>query len=158
ARPNMGFTLEEWIASAPRLGTDWRSLERTYGRSLIDLAGLRFYPPILPGMALPAAGMPWFMTVFGRDSVLTGYQRLPFTPELAETTLRALAAQQGKGIDPFRRGAREDLPRDPLRRADRVRGAAALALLRLGRLDAAVSDPARRERTVDRERRSRPRA
>src|SRR5262249_25637964 len=78
------------------------SLERTYGRSLIDLAALRFYPPILPGMALPAAGMPWFMTVFGRDSVLTGYQVLPFTPELAETTLRALAAQQGKGIDPFR--------------------------------------------------------
>src|SRR5262249_56620987 len=75
---------------------------RTYERSLIDLAALRFYPPILPGLALPAAGLPWFMTVFGRDSLLTSYQVLPFTPELAETTLRALAVQQGKGIDPFR--------------------------------------------------------
>jgi glycogen debranching enzyme len=102
ARPNMGYTLEEWIESAPKLDTDWRSLERTYERSLIDLAALRFYPPILPGMALPAAGLPWFMTVFGRDSLLTSYQTLPFTPELAETTLRVLAAQQGKGIDPFR--------------------------------------------------------
>jgi glycogen debranching enzyme len=102
ARPNMGYTLEEWIESAPKLNTDWRSLERTYERSLIDLAALRFYPPILPGMALPAAGLPWFMTVFGRDSLLTSYQALPFTPDLAETTLRALAAQQGKGVDPFR--------------------------------------------------------
>ena len=102
ARPNMGVTLEEWLESAPKLDTDWRSLERTYERSLIDLAALRFYPPILPGMALPAAGLPWFMTVFGRDSILTSYQVLPFTPELAETTIRALAVQQGKGIDPFR--------------------------------------------------------
>jgi glycogen debranching enzyme len=102
ARPNMGYTLEEWIESAPKLDTDWRSLERTYERSLIDLAALRFYPPILPGMALPAAGLPWFMTVFGRDSLLTSYQALPFTPELAEATLRVLAAQQGKGVDPFR--------------------------------------------------------
>jgi glycogen debranching enzyme len=102
ARPNMGYTLEEWIESAPKLDTDWRSLERTYERSLIDLAALRFYPPILPGMALPAAGLPWFMTVFGRDSLLASYQALPFTPDLAETTLRALAAQQGKGVDRFR--------------------------------------------------------
>jgi glycogen debranching enzyme len=63
---------------------------------------LRFYPPILPGMALPAAGLPWFMTVFGRDSLLTSYQALPFAPELAQTTLRVLAARQGTRVDPFR--------------------------------------------------------
>jgi glycogen debranching enzyme len=102
ARPNMGLTLDEWIESAPELDTDWRSLERTYERSLIDLAALRFYPPILPGMALPAAGLPWFMTVFGRDSLLTSFQALPFTPELAGATLRVLAARQGRQIDPFR--------------------------------------------------------
>ena len=45
-------------------------------------------------MALPAAGLPWFMTVFGRDSLLTSYQVLPFARELAETTLRVLAARQ----------------------------------------------------------------
>jgi glycogen debranching enzyme len=102
ARPNMGFTLEEWIESAPELDTDWRSLEGTYERSLIDLAALRFYPRILPGMAIPAAGLPWFMTVFGRDSLLTSFQVLPFTPELAEATLRVLAARQGRQVDPFR--------------------------------------------------------
>jgi glycogen debranching enzyme len=98
----MGVTLDEWLESAPELDTDWRSLERTYERSLIDLAALRFYPRILPGMALPAAGLPWFMSVFGRDSLLTSFQVLPFTPELAEATLRVLAARQGRRIDPFR--------------------------------------------------------
>jgi glycogen debranching enzyme len=42
------------------------------------------------------------MTVFGRDSLLTSYQALPFTPELAETTLRVLAARQATEDDPFR--------------------------------------------------------
>jgi glycogen debranching enzyme len=42
------------------------------------------------------------MTLFGRDSLVTSYQALPFTPELAETTLRVLAARQGGGIDDFR--------------------------------------------------------
>ena len=42
------------------------------------------------------------MTMFGRDSILTSLQALPFTPELAETTLRSLAARQGTRIDDFR--------------------------------------------------------
>ena len=42
------------------------------------------------------------MTLFGRDSIITSYQALPFTPELAETTLRVLAARQGKEVDDFR--------------------------------------------------------
>jgi glycogen debranching enzyme/putative sterol carrier protein len=102
ARPNMDLTLREWLDAAPALDTDWRSLELTYQRSLIDLAALRFYAPILPGAALPAAGLPWFMTVFGRDSLLTSIQALPFTPELAETTLRVLGASQGRHVDIFR--------------------------------------------------------
>jgi glycogen debranching enzyme len=46
--------------------------------------------------------MPWFMTVFGRDSLVTSYQALPFTPELARTTLRVLAARQGTRVDAFK--------------------------------------------------------
>jgi glycogen debranching enzyme len=101
-KPNIGTSLDDWVGSAPGLDTDWRTLGLTYERSLVDLAALRFYPPILPGMALPAAGLPWFMTVFGRDSLLTSYQALPFTPELAQATLRVLAARQGTRVDPFR--------------------------------------------------------
>src|ERR671936_379285 len=44
------------------------------------------------------------MTVFGRDSLITSYQALPFTPELAKTSLRVLAARQGKKVDPYRDG------------------------------------------------------
>ena len=102
ARPNMRLSLEEWIEAAPALSSDWQSLELTYRRSLIDLAALRFYPPILAEMALPAAGLPWFMAVFGRDSLITSYQALPYTPELAETTLQVLAARQGSRVDDFR--------------------------------------------------------
>ena len=42
------------------------------------------------------------MTMFGRDSILTSLQSLPFTPELAATTLRALGERQGTRLDDFR--------------------------------------------------------
>src|SRR4029079_10597510 len=45
---------------------------------------------------------PWFMAVFGRDSILTSLQALPFAPEQAATTLRVLAARQGTRMDAFR--------------------------------------------------------
>ncbi len=98
----MERNLERWMASAPRLESDWDWLKVTYVRSLVDLAALRFSPRSLPGESLPAAGLPWFMTVFGRDSILTSLQALPFTPELAATTLRALAQRQGTRVDDFR--------------------------------------------------------
>jgi glycogen debranching enzyme len=56
----------------------------------------------MPGRSLPAAGLPWFMAIFGRDSIFTSLQALPYVPELAETTLRALAERQGTRIDDFR--------------------------------------------------------
>jgi glycogen debranching enzyme len=98
----MQRNLERWIEQAPRLESDWDSLERTYRRSLVDLAALRFSPLIAGGRSLPAAGLPWFMAMFGRDSILTSLQALPFEPELAATTLRALGDWQGVGIDDFR--------------------------------------------------------
>lgn len=102
ARPDMARDLAEWIADAPRLVCEWEPLTEAYRRSLVDLAALRFTALTMPGHALPAAGLPWFMTMFGRDSILTSLQALPFVPELAATTLRALAERQGSRIDDFR--------------------------------------------------------
>ena len=103
ARPNMERSLDRWLADAPRLESDSDSLKATYRRSLVDLAALRFSPPVVgAGKSLPAAGLPWFMTMFGRDSIFTSLQALPFTPELAATTLKALGAWQGTRIDDFR--------------------------------------------------------
>jgi glycogen debranching enzyme len=102
ARPNMERSLERWLRDAPRLESDLDSLKVTYRRSLVDLAALRFSPPITGQRSLPAAGLPWFMTLFGRDSIFTSLQALPFTPELAATTLHALGDWQGSRVDDFR--------------------------------------------------------
>jgi glycogen debranching enzyme len=102
AQRRMRRDLDRWLDGAPRLECDWDPLKATYRRSLVDLAALRFSPPIAGGRSLPAAGLPWFMAMFGRDSILTSLQALPFQPELAATTLRALGDWQGVGIDDFR--------------------------------------------------------
>jgi glycogen debranching enzyme len=101
-RPDMARDLDAWLADAPRLHCDWGPLTDACRRSLVDLAALRFTTRTLPGRALPAAGLPWFMTLFGRDSILTSLQALPFVPELAATTLQALGERQGTRIDDFR--------------------------------------------------------
>lgn len=101
-KPNIRQSLEEWLAGAPELECDWDALRHIYERALVDLAALRFYPLILPDASLPAAGLPWYMSLFGRDSLITSYQTLPFVPELASTTLRVLAARQATEVDDFR--------------------------------------------------------
>lgn len=94
--------VNRWRQAAPKLSSSWRSLERTYQRSIEDLAALRFYPYLFPDGAVPAAGLPWFMAIFGRDSIITSLQALPFMPDLARTTLRLLAEFQGARRDDFR--------------------------------------------------------
>jgi glycogen debranching enzyme len=87
--------LEEWIEDAPKV-TCHPEAVRVYMQSLVDLGALRFRPATMADHSLPAAGLPWFMALFGRDSLISSYQMLPFHPELAATTLRALAGAQGK--------------------------------------------------------------
>ena len=95
--------LAAWVAEAPALEADDDTLRHVYARSLTDLAALRFYPHIaVQDVSLPAAGLPWFMTLFGRDSLITSYQVLPYRPDLAATTLTTLAARQGTVCDDFR--------------------------------------------------------
>jgi glycogen debranching enzyme len=95
---------EDWVLSVPRLECDIDIVRRVYRRSLIDLSALRFYPDPghFPDASVPSAGLPWFMALFGRDSLLTSYQTLPFVPKLAESTLKILARLQGTKVDPFR--------------------------------------------------------
>ncbi len=99
---DMAQDLQFWLDEAPRLECEWEPLRTSYRRSLVDLAALRFSPVTAGGRSLPAAGLPWFMTMFGRDSIFTSLQVLPFTQELAATTLRELGLRQGTRIDDFR--------------------------------------------------------
>src|SRR3954469_10233241 len=94
-------SLRAWRLHAPELSTDWEELRNTYTRSLADLAALRMRArqgSVRMG-DLPAAGLPWFMTVFGRDTLLTSYQTLLLGPSLARGTLETLAALQAGGRD-----------------------------------------------------------
>ena len=99
--PKMELSLEEWIESAPEIETDDDGLRRTYQQSIADLAALRLRPSDSFEWALPAGGVPWFMTVFGRDSIIASFQTLPFQPTLAAMTLDALADTQAEEFDHF---------------------------------------------------------
>ncbi len=93
--------LDGWLADAPVLEADDPDLIRTYRAGLSDLGALRMHPDQGLAATLPAAGLPWFMALFGRDSLITSLQTLPYEPGLAATTLRALAALQARGRDDF---------------------------------------------------------
>ena len=97
-----------------------------------------------------SAGVPWFATLFGRDSIISAFQALAFRPQIAVETLQVLADHQATEDDPARCRTGQDPPRATDRRDGTLRGAAAHAVLRLGRLDAAVADPARRHVRLDR--------
>jgi glycogen debranching enzyme len=88
-----------WRASAPRLRVPWDDLVHTWNRSVADIAALRMHVGPPDGGRLLAAGTPWFMTVFGRDTIISSLQTLLFGPELAASTLRVLAATQSTEDD-----------------------------------------------------------
>ncbi|HZC75667.1 MAG TPA: glycogen debranching N-terminal domain-containing protein [Gaiellaceae bacterium] len=92
-------SIAEWQASAPVLTARWDDLVHTWNRSLADLLALRMRVRELGEGSLLAAGTPWFMTVFGRDTIISSLQTLLLGPELAAGTLRVLAATQATSDD-----------------------------------------------------------
>lgn len=103
-RERVSDSLEAWHLRVPHLRAGWEELGQTFARSVADLASLRMRSEdggVNIGQ-LPAAGMPWFMTVFGRDTIITCLQTLLFGPELARNALEALAALQATEVDPSR--------------------------------------------------------
>jgi glycogen debranching enzyme len=94
-------SLGAWWRSVPRLRAPGDAvLERTWTRSLADLAALRLR--WTGSGLLPAAGLPWFMTLFGRDTLIAAFQTIPLGPESAAAALRALAETQSDVDDPER--------------------------------------------------------
>jgi len=84
----------------PRVDTISAELRPILARSLQDLRALRIVDPQHPAVPAVAAGAPWFMALFGRDSLLSSYLALPVEPSLAVGTLRVLARHQGTRVDP----------------------------------------------------------
>lgn len=92
--------LKKWRRQMPVVETDHDSLRSILARSAEDLGALRIFDPDYPERAVIAAGAPWFMTLFGRDSLLTAWMALVVDPELALGVLQTLARFQGNEVDP----------------------------------------------------------
>jgi glycogen debranching enzyme len=99
-RARVHDSLTAWQLRVPRIDASWDALRQTFGRSVSDLASLRMRGGDGGLARLPAAGMPWFMTVFGRDTLITSFQTLMFGPELAIGALEVLAELQALEDDP----------------------------------------------------------
>ena len=77
-------------------------LQRWVRRSLDDVAGLQLVADRTGdrGERYLGAGPPWYLTLFGRDSLISAGMLIPVDPGLAAGTLRALARRQGTKVDP----------------------------------------------------------
>jgi glycogen debranching enzyme len=84
---------------APRVGSADRRLSALLAQSLTDLQALRLSDPAAPEDHFLAAGVPWFLTLFGRDSLWAARSLLPLGTDLARGTLRVLARRQGMHED-----------------------------------------------------------
>jgi glycogen debranching enzyme len=94
-------SLADWWRSAPRLRAPREpALEKTWAHSLADLAALRLR--WAASEMVTAAGLPWFMTLFGRDTLITSFQEIVLGPGPAAAALRALAEAQAEVDDPER--------------------------------------------------------
>jgi len=84
--------------TVPHVGGDPR-VQRWMDAALGDLDALRLTLPDLPGEEFYAAGAPWFLTLFGRDSLWAARFALPVDHRMAASTLRVLARFQGTRTD-----------------------------------------------------------
>ena len=92
--------LAKWRRQVPQIETDNEALRAVIASSAEDLGALRIFDPDFPERVVLAAGAPWFMTVFGRDSLITSWMALLVDPDLALGVLQTLARFQGTDIDP----------------------------------------------------------
>jgi glycogen debranching enzyme len=76
------------------------ALAATIASSEADLGALQIFDPAHPSRPVVAAGAPWFMTLFGRDSIIASWMALALDPRLALGTLQTLADHQGRVVDP----------------------------------------------------------
>ena len=89
----------DWMANQTQVQSDSFVVNNILERSLRDIRLLRMN---IGRQELIAAGVPWFTTLFGRDSLITELQTLAYDAGTAPQTLRILAKYQGKKIDPWR--------------------------------------------------------
>jgi len=90
---------QDWLSGHARIQSDYAILNRTMHRCLLDLLVLR---GTLDNCHYFAAGLPWYGTLFGRDSIIAALETLAYESSIAEQTIRLLAKYQGSKNDDWR--------------------------------------------------------
>jgi glycogen debranching enzyme len=93
-----------WTSTVTRIETADPGVNAVVGRAVDDLVALRLHRHDRPDRDdaeawVPAAGIPWFVTLFGRDSLVVSLQTMMLSASVGLATLEALAALQGDRYD-----------------------------------------------------------
>jgi len=95
--------LRQWKEMTTQLTTSNEDWYRLFRQSVEDMAALRLpYEGKSGELFLPAAGVPWFVSIFGRDSLIVSLQNMIVYPDFARGTLTRLAELQATDIDTYR--------------------------------------------------------
>jgi glycogen debranching enzyme len=89
----------QWAEACSRVDTDEETFDWAAAQAVADLKALTIF---WGGRRMISAGVPWYASPFGRDSLITGFQALLVNPEIARDALLFLAAHQGRMVDDFR--------------------------------------------------------
>ncbi|MGV0654556.1 glycogen debranching N-terminal domain-containing protein [Mycolicibacterium thermoresistibile] len=93
--------INAWRDVTTTVECDHPTLAEVLQRTESDLGALLVYDDDGDGRPFVAAGAPWYMTLFGRDSLLTAWMALPIDVDLSIGTLKQLAELQGRQINPI---------------------------------------------------------
>jgi glycogen debranching enzyme len=93
----------EWRGKTTQITSVNEDVYRAYHQSVEDMGALRIYDhDFEPDVWVPAAGVPWFVTIFGRDSLIVSLQNMMVYAPFARGALKKLAQYQAQGVDEYR--------------------------------------------------------
>ena len=102
-KPEHAETIADWLEKVVKIRSSNEEFYRLFRQALEDMAALRL--PIEGTdhlVFLPAAGLPWFVAPFGRDSLIVSIQNTLIYPEFARGALEILGSLQAKAADDYR--------------------------------------------------------
>jgi glycogen debranching enzyme len=95
--------IDEWQRTVLKIETSNEEFYRCYNQGVQDMAALRLPLQGMDHMVfVPAAGLPWFVALFGRDTLIVSLQTMIVYPEFAAGTLEVLAQYQATERDDYR--------------------------------------------------------
>jgi glycogen debranching enzyme len=97
AKKEIEQSYDQWMRGLTQISTDSDVMNSVIETSILDLRSLIINTK--KGLLVPAAGIPWYDTIFGRDSLITSLQTLMLNPTLSQSTLRFLTIYQGNKVD-----------------------------------------------------------